>query len=83
MVTNLTTGQVLANGSSLYDEAASGNGSIFSGESRTRRFTFTLPEGAAGVGTIQAIVVVDVNDNIAESNSSGSGETNNSLTARD
>src|SRR5262249_33536738 len=70
----------LASSSLLYDEAASGNGSIFPGESRTRRSSFMLPDGPRGVGTIQAIVVVDVKDNIAESNGSGTGESNNSLT---
>ena len=78
VITNTTTGAVLITATVSYDPNASGNGPILPGQSRSRQFAFTLPDGPPGVGSIQFTVTTDSANSIAEYNTAGTAESNNS-----
>ena len=77
-VTNTTTGQVLTSADVPYNAAARGN--LAAGASAAQQYAFTLPDGSPGVGSLQFSVTTDSGNTIAEANSSGTGETNNTAT---
>ena len=81
VVFNTTTGQTLLNQSALYDPSASGGGPIAPSDSRNLSTSFTLPQGAAGVGDLQVTITTNVDESFFEWNSSGTGQSNNSATA--
>jgi len=58
-VRNLDTGELLVNTVSYYDPAVSGAGLIGAGESRSRFFSFRLPDGVRGTGNLEISVVAD------------------------
>jgi Ca2+-binding RTX toxin-like protein len=78
-VLNRSTGQTLATGSVPYD--ASVRGALQPGGSAAQQFSFTLPDGAAGVGNLAITVTTNVGDTLVEGNSSGTAYTNNTVTA--
>jgi hypothetical protein len=75
-VVNTTTGQTLVSQDVLYDASSLGNIAA-SGGSAARSLSFGLPPGNAGVGNLSVMVTTDSQNNVAESNSGGTGETNN------
>ena len=81
VIKNLTTGETLASVAVPYDPTQTGNGSIAAGTSRSRQYTGKLPDGVRGIGQIQVTITTDINNNVLEFNSSGTGETNNTSTA--
>ncbi len=72
-VVNTTTGQTLANTSQSYSAQ-----SIAAGTSTARSFSFTLPNGAAGVGGLSITVIADAGTSLLDYNSSGVIDTNRS-----
>ena len=68
-VTNTTTGQTIGTGTVSYDESSAGP--IPPGASPGQQFTFTLPDGAAGIGQIQFTVTTNSGNTIVEGNASG------------
>ncbi|PWU11941.1 MAG: hypothetical protein C5B50_22285 [Verrucomicrobia bacterium] len=74
-VVNQTTAQTLVN-TVLADNAA--GVPIAPGQATSRQFSFTLPDGAAGVGTLQVTVTADTYDNVFEYNTNGTAKSNNS-----
>ena len=80
-VVNNSTGQTLFTTDVPYDPTQSGNGAIAGGDSRNRSTSFTLPDGAAGVGSLVATITVDSTNTISEYNTAGNAETNNTSTA--
>lgn len=58
VITNTSTGQNLLSTTSYYNEAA--NGSIGASGTAAQSFTFTLPNGAPGIGNIQVVINADV-----------------------
>ena len=77
VIKNTSTGQTLASQSVPYNATVGGTGPIPAGESRPRQFTFTLPDGLAGVGQIEFDVTTDENNAIVEYNTVGTAESNN------
>ena len=71
-VVNTTTGQTLVSTNQTY-----GSNSISAGGSTARSYSFSLPNGTAGVGQLQVTVTTDAGDSIFEYNSSGTAYTNN------
>ncbi len=78
VVRNTTTSQTLVNASVYYN--ASSLGSLTNGQGRSRQYSFQLPNGPAGAGELEFTVTADVNNNLFESNPSGTGESNNVAT---
>ncbi|MCB1944039.1 MAG: hypothetical protein KDI53_18655, partial [Candidatus Accumulibacter sp.] len=84
-VSNLDTGQLILDAELAFDPLASVGGTpgrpLQAGESRQRRFDFTLPEGLRGSGRIEISVTVDRNragvGSVFETNGSGNAENNN------
>lgn len=74
IVTNTTTGTI------IYDQAPFFSAPVSVGGSQARSISFTLPNGADGVGNIQVQVIADYYNSIYEYNTSASGENNNSAT---
>ncbi len=72
--------QTLATVNVPYDGSASGHGPLGAGQSFAQSAQVTLPDGAAGVGSIQFTVTVDSANAIFEYNPGGTGETNNTAT---
>lgn len=77
VVSNATTAQVLLDTLVFYNPASAGNGAIGVGEQRARQFTFRLPDGFPGAGTIDCHVTADVNDDVFEYASGHGAEANN------
>ncbi|HMJ88491.1 MAG TPA: CARDB domain-containing protein, partial [Candidatus Acidoferrum sp.] len=75
VVSNLTTGVKLVDTTVYYDSNASG--SISNGQSRARQYSFRLPDGPGGAGTLAFRVRTDVYNSVPEFNPSGTGENNN------
>ncbi len=75
VVSNLTTGQLLLSTTLFYDPGANGN--IAAGSSHNRQLPFTLPDGAAGAGTLEIIVTANAYNTQFESNNSGTAQSNN------
>ena len=63
VVTNTTTGDVLATGDVLYNAASLGN--LAAGASAAQQYTFSLPNGEPGVGQIQFTVTADYDQNVS------------------
>ena len=57
-----------------------GPSTIAAGGSAARSFALKLPDGTAGVGTLQVTVTVDSKNNVVEYNAAGTAETNNTAT---
>ncbi len=74
VVTNTTTGSVLATGYVPYNAASQGN--LAAGASATQQYTFSLPNGDPGVGQIQFTVTADYDQNV----STPAGEPNDTAT---
>jgi len=74
VVTNTSTGAVLATGTVLYNAASLGN--LAAGASVTQQYTFSLPNGQAGVGQIQFTVTADYDQDV----STPAGEPNDTVT---
>ncbi|MDL2275738.1 Ig-like domain-containing protein, partial [Desulfosarcina sp. OttesenSCG-928-G10] len=79
-VVNTTTGTTLVSQTLQHDPVTAG--ALAAGESLSRSFTFTLPEGATGAGDIRVVVTADSNGQIFEYNLSGTAETNNTAEIR-
>ena len=79
IVVNTATGQTVSTATLYYDAVASGP--LAAGASVARQFPVKLPDGAPGIGQLQATILTDVFNNIAEFNAAGTGETNNSASA--
>ncbi len=79
VVRNLTRSQTLLNIQVPYDVGT--GGVIAAGEVRERESVFTLPNGLTGAGTLQITITTDVQNNITESYSANTPETNNVATA--
>jgi hypothetical protein len=74
-VVNTTTGQTLASGDVRYNESSAGP--IAAGGSVPQQYSFMLPGGNPGVGQLSVTVTTDADNQVFESNGSGTGETNN------
>jgi hypothetical protein len=79
-VVNTTTGQTLTSSTVPYDPATATNGAIAAGDARARQFSFTLPPGTAGAGSLQVTVAADTFNQVFESNTASTAESNNSAT---
>ena len=79
-IVNNTTGETLLNTDVPYDPTLPGNSPIDPGGSQPQAYSFTLPQGSAGVGNLTVTVTTDVNNQVFEYNASGTGETNNTAT---
>ena len=75
VVTNTTTGQIIATRLLNYDAGA--NGALAAGASYARNATVLLPDGSPGVGSIQVTVTTDSGNTVTESNAGGTAFTNN------
>jgi uncharacterized membrane protein len=80
VLVNTTTGQTLNAVNLYYDPTLAGNGPIGPGQSRARSYTFTLPDGVAGVGTLTATVTLDATQVLPEANAQGTGRSNDTTT---
>ncbi len=78
VVTNTTSGQILATADVPYNLTQSGN--LASNSSSPRSYTFPLPDGAPGVGNLQVSVTADHLNTVAEFYPGNVGESNNSAT---
>jgi hypothetical protein len=78
-VVNSTTGQTLVTANVPYNVAASGNIAA-GGASPQLSYTYQLPDGSAGVGTLQVTVTTNANGQLYEYNSSGTATSNNTAT---
>ncbi|MGA2660493.1 MAG: CARDB domain-containing protein, partial [Verrucomicrobiota bacterium] len=74
VVVNQATGQTLV-GAVLLDNAA--GTPIAPGQSVGRQFSFALPDGAPGAGTLQIMITADIFDNVFEYNARGTAKGNN------
>ena len=74
VITNTTTGDVLATGYIPYNATTAGN--LAAGASTAQQYAFSLPEGNPGVGQIQFTVTADYHENV----STPAGESNNTAT---
>ncbi len=74
VIKNTTTGDVLATANVLYNATSSGN--LAAGATVTQQYSFTLPNGGAGVGQIEFTVTADFNQNV----STPAGEPNDTVT---
>ena len=72
-VVNMTTGQTLVDADQTGTQA-----SIATGSSAARTYSLQLADGPNGAGQLQITITADNQNNIAEYNASGTGETNNS-----
>src|SRR5205807_7035315 len=59
VVLNRSTGKTVLDTAISYNPSVNGNGPIAVGDHRDRSTTFTLPDGPAGVGDLQATVTAD------------------------
>jgi hypothetical protein len=75
IVSNLTTGAQLLNTTLYYNPTTSGN--IAAGAAQSRSVNLTLPNGNAGVGSLQIIVIADAYNYQYEFNAGGTAENNN------
>ncbi len=80
IITNTTTGQMLANVQVPYNAALDSSGPIPAGASEAQQYAFALPGGTAGTGQIQFTVEVNSNAAVFEYNTSGTATTNNTAT---
>jgi 6-phosphogluconolactonase (cycloisomerase 2 family) len=71
-VVNTTTGATLVN-----NAAVPFTGAIQPGGQAAQSYSFALPDGAAGVGSIKVIVTTNANNAEAEYNTAGTASTNN------
>jgi subtilase family serine protease len=78
-VVNTTTNQTLLTTAVYYNNTIAGNLSAGATTS-PRSYSFTLPNGTAGVGQLQVSVTTDIYNNIFEYNAAGTAETNNTTT---
>jgi RHS repeat-associated protein len=74
VITNTTTGSVLATAYVQYDAASQGN--LAAGASATEQYAFSLPDGTPGAGQILFTVTADYYQNV----STPAGEPNNAAT---
>ena len=74
-VLNTTTGQTIASAVIPYNEGNSGP--IAAGGSAAQQYTFTLPDGAPGVGQLVVTVTTNYDHQIYEYNSFGTAYSNN------
>ncbi|MCB1150829.1 hypothetical protein KDK88_04740, partial [bacterium] len=83
-VTNLETGQKFLNSAIFHDPTAEGNGPLGAGDSLARSFTFQIPHGLAGTGTLRIKVTADRNasgsDALIEVGDGYNAESNNDRT---
>ncbi len=79
-VVNTTTSATLLETNVTYDPTLPGNSPIAPGGSVPETYSFTLPQGLAGTGSLSFTVTTDADNQIIESNPSGTGETNNTAT---
>ena len=76
-VVNTTTGATLASANVVQSPPG---GSLTAGQSTPGQFTFALPDGAAGVGSLQITVLPDPTNALLDSNSNGTTDTNRGAT---
>ena len=74
-VVNTTTGQTLASGSVT---RSSDGGSLGAGPAEARQFTFTLPDGTAGVGQLAITITADAGGNLLEFHQDGTPDNHRS-----
>ncbi|MEH2565659.1 CARDB domain-containing protein [Bradyrhizobium sp. AZCC 2289] len=63
VVTNTTTGQQLIDAAVFFDPNQAGNGPLGSGQSVARSFSFNLPDGLQGAGSLNITVTGNRNQN--------------------
>jgi hypothetical protein len=63
VVVNTTTGEQLVDSAVFYDPTQPGNAPLASGQSLARSFTFALPDGKRGAGSLQISVTVNRDQN--------------------
>ncbi len=80
IITNTSTGQMLADVDVPYNAALDSSGPIPAGGSEAQQYAFTLPGGPTGTGQIQFTVEVNSNAAVFEYNSAGTATTNNTAT---
>src|SRR6266850_4441297 len=73
IVRNTTTGVQLVS-------ASVAAASVAAGGSAPRQYSFTLPDGNAGVGDLVITITADSSNAVSEKNAAGTGETNNTAT---
>lgn len=76
-VRNRTSGETFVNATLHYNPAVATNGTIGSGQTRARSYSFTLPNGTRGVGEMEFTVTGDIYNGVFEFRSGASAEVNN------
>ena len=79
-VVNTTTGATLLDTDVPYNPSLPGVSPINPGGSFPQAYSFTLPQGYPGAGSLLVTVTTDADHSIFEYNASGTGETNNTAT---
>ena len=79
-VVNTTTGVTLVTPMLPTTRPPPGTSPISRGGSFAQAYSFTLPQGLPGTGNLSFNVTTDADNQVIESNSSGTGETNNTAT---
>ncbi|HAV61612.1 MAG TPA: hypothetical protein DCY13_04515, partial [Verrucomicrobiales bacterium] len=80
VVVNTGTGATLLDTTVLHSTTTLGE--LAPGATRLRQYTWRLPNGTAGTGTLQFTVTVDGYNGVYEHNAGGTAEANNSATAQ-
>ncbi len=76
-IRNITTGEILVSSGTVAFDPMNSGGSIAPGTSRTRQYSYRLPEGNRGVGQFSVSVIADASNNLFEFNANGTAESNN------
>ena len=76
VIKNTTTGQTLTTVTLPYNIGATANAPLGTGQSAPQRYTFPLPDGAAGAGQIEATVTVNSTSSLFEYNTAGTAFSN-------
>jgi hypothetical protein len=81
-IVNTRTGETLLTSDLLHDSTAGGDGPLAAGAGHARAFTFRLPDGVRGFGTLRITVTSDRNvagsGTVLEANAGSDAESNNS-----
>ena len=80
VVRSVSLNQVLFSATLPYDVSLPGNGPLGAGATLARHLPVALPDGPAGAGALEVIVTADYGNVVAEQNTAGTGEANNSST---
>ncbi len=82
VIQNTTTGKTLATVALPYDATSAGKGPLAAGQSTAQQYTYRLPDGDAGTGTIGFTVTTNSTASLFEYNTSGTSTTNDTASTQ-